>query len=98
MTTKTPEELARELVAEYADDSWQSPLAALTKIAEKYLRQYANERIEDGLKQLEVWCETQGQSLGAVDGYDYNSGLEYAFRSAAIEISKRRKELKDKPS
>lgn len=30
-------ERARELVTEYAGVSWQSPLAALTKIAEKYL-------------------------------------------------------------
>ena len=33
----TFEEQARELVAEYADGGWNSPLPALTKIAEKFL-------------------------------------------------------------
>ena len=54
--TKTPEELALELVVEYAGVSWQSPLAALTKIAEKHLRQCGNERLEEAALYADLLC------------------------------------------
>lgn len=40
------------------------------------------------LENLSEWCRQAGEKLGAVDGYDYDSGQEYAYRSACIEVKK----------
>jgi len=39
-------------------------------------------------KEVEAWCDEQAQGIGAVDGYDYRSGEEYAYRSAALHFKK----------
>lgn len=43
------------------------------------------------------WCQHERSALGAVDGYDYNSGQEYGLRRAEIEIVKRLRTL-DSPT
>jgi len=45
------------------------------------------------LKDLENWLDDECVKCGAVDGYGYNSGVEYGLRKAAIEIKKRRELL-----
>lgn len=45
--------------------------------------------IKEALTNLQAWCDEQGSKLGAVDGYDYRSGEEAAYRHVAIEIKKR---------
>ncbi|BEV44705.1 hypothetical protein [Afipia carboxidovorans] len=49
--------------------------------------------LREALKDLEAWCDKQGALLGALDGYDYHSGQEAAYRHTAIEIGKRIKSL-----
>jgi len=57
------------------------------------LEENARLREAQSLKDLEEWLLTESYSLGAVDGYDYNSGVEYGLRLAMIEIEKRIKAL-----
>ena len=45
---------------------------------------------------FQEWCRTERGALGAVDGYDYDSGQEYGLRRAEIEIEKRLKALATK--
>ncbi|MGI9489301.1 MAG: hypothetical protein ACR2RF_26120 [Geminicoccaceae bacterium] len=42
---------------------------------------------EDMRERAVRWCEEAAQEMGAVDGYDYNSGMEYAYRKASIKIA-----------
>ena len=41
-----------------------------------------------GLEALRIWCEKEGVKLGAVDGYDYHSGAEFAYRRTCVEIDR----------
>ncbi len=45
--------------------------------------------VEKELKSLVRWAWSQKDMLGAVDGYDYDSGQEYAFRRFISEIETR---------
>ena len=45
------------------------------------------------LKDLENWLDSECYKCGAVDGYDYNSGVEYGLRLAALEVKKRREAI-----
>jgi hypothetical protein len=45
--------------------------------------------LREALEQLQAWCDSQCARLGAVDGYNYHSGEEAAYRHVAIEIKKR---------
>lgn len=38
---------------------------------------------------VQAWCDNEASKLGAVDGYDYRSGQEAAYRHVAIEIGRR---------
>lgn len=41
------------------------------------------------LREFAQWCDEEAAKLGAVDGYDYRSGQEAAYRHASIEAGKR---------
>lgn len=45
----------------------------------------------DALEELERWLDHECALCGAVDGYDYNSGVEYGLRKAAIEAKRRKR-------
>lgn len=47
-------------------------------------------RTDELLKSIEEKLDSEAMSLGAVDGYDYNSGVEYGLRLAAIIVGKAR--------
>jgi len=49
----------------------------------------ADAGMREALESLQAWCDNQGALLGAVDGYDYHSGQEAAYRHVSIEIGKR---------
>lgn len=38
---------------------------------------------------LQAWCDERASQIGAVDGYDYRSGEEAAYRHVSLEIEKR---------
>ena len=42
--------------------------------------------LEDAFAVLENILDSEAMNLGAVDGYDYNSGVEYGFRRASIHV------------
>ena len=46
------------------------------------------------LQDLENWLDHECALCGAVDGFDYNSGVEYGLRKAACEVQKRKKGYK----
>ena len=48
----------------------------------------AERRVVETLKEAEEWCHEQSINIGAVDGYDYRSGEEFAYRSAALHFKK----------
>lgn len=54
------------------------------------------DEVINSMKELEGWLDNESFSLGAVDGYDYNSGVEYGLRLASIETKKRIKALQQK--
>ena len=43
-------------------------------------------RIDELLKSIEGKLEDEAYSLGAIDGYDYDGGVEYGLRKAAIIV------------
>lgn len=45
--------------------------------------------VREALASAETWCSDQAYKIGNVDGYDYRSGEEAAYRHAAIELKKR---------
>lgn len=49
----------------------------------------ADAGMREALADIQTWCDNQGALLGAVDGYDYRSGQEAAYRHVSIEIGKR---------
>lgn len=54
------------------------------------------DEVINSMKELEGWLDNESFGLGAVDGYDYNSGVEYGLRLASIETKKRIKALQQK--
>lgn len=49
------------------------------------------DRLQKLITDFQEWCRVERAALGAVDGYDYDSGQEYGLRRAEIEILKRLK-------
>lgn len=63
-----------------------------------YSKDDADKEIYDYLAGLEKWLDDKCSALGAVDGYDYNSGTEYGLRIAALEVQKRKKAVENQSS
>ncbi len=74
----------------------ESPDRARTKelaAAWRMRPEYEVERLRELIADFQEWCSTERAALGAIDGYDYDSGQEYGLRRAEIEIEKRLRAL-----
>ena len=68
-------------------DNDSAAIDALTERAEKAERELQQARGEAaGALSTADWCAYERSLLGAVDGYDYNSGVEFGLRKAEIYL------------
>ena len=70
-------------------EEWQDLETSMQKWLEVFASKI-NEEIcqarRKALEKAEQWCDEKATSLGAVDGYDYPSGQEAAYRDAALHF------------
>jgi len=76
------------LTQDELDDLWHK--ATTKQPVEPYMSGY-RAGWNDALEELEGLLDQKCAECGAVDGYDYNSGVEYGLRVAAIEAKKRKR-------
>ncbi len=62
-------------------------LAAPDTVAER-------DRLQKLIIDFQEWCRVERAALGAIDGYDYDSGQEYGLRRAEIEVEKRLRSIR----